>query len=99
VNLTAVVVPSPAAAAKYYPAMYWYAMLQIPDKSLCPGTGPDGNGMPATLKSQSQWLNIVKTNGCVTCHQLGNKATRTIPEALGHFESSIDVWARRIQSG
>ena len=36
-----------------------------------------------TMKTQSQWLDSVKTNGCVRCHQLGNKATRTIPEALG----------------
>src|SRR5579863_7168161 len=30
VNLTAVPAPSPAAAAEYYPGMYWYAMLKIP---------------------------------------------------------------------
>ena len=34
-----------------------------------------------------------------TCHQLGNKATRTIPKELGHFKSSADAWARRIVSG
>src|SRR6187549_2253962 len=32
-NLTAVVAPSPKAAAEYYPANYWYAMLDIPAKS------------------------------------------------------------------
>ena len=40
-----------------------------------------------------------KTNGCITCHQLGNKATRTIPKELGHFNSSADAWGRRIVSG
>src|SRR6266487_1949168 len=30
-NLTAVVAPNDAAAAEYYPAQYWYSMLQIPD--------------------------------------------------------------------
>src|SRR6266487_507482 len=35
----------------------------------------------------------------MACHQLGNKATREIPKALGTFESSADAWARRIQSG
>ena len=84
---------SAAAAAEYYPAIYWYSMLKVPDKSEFPGTGPDGNGMPATLKSQAQWLDIVKTNGCYTCHQLGNKATRTIPKELGHFTSSAEAWA------
>ena len=40
VNLTAVLAPNAAAAAEYYPAIYWFAMLKIPDKSLFPGTGP-----------------------------------------------------------
>src|SRR5262249_23259849 len=43
VNLTAVLAPSAAAAAEYYPAIYWFSMLSIPDKSLFPGTGPGGN--------------------------------------------------------
>src|SRR5499425_3447328 len=77
-DLRAVVAPSAAAAAEYYPAIYWYAMLKVPEKSEFPGTGPGGNGMAPTLKSQAQWLDIVKTDGCYTCHQLGNKATRTI---------------------
>ena len=55
--------------------------------------------MPATLKSQGQWLDIVKTDGCYSCHQLGNKATRTIPKALGQFENSTEAWEARIQSG
>jgi hypothetical protein len=98
-DLTAVPAPNAAAAAEYYPAIYWYSMLKVPDKSAFPGTGPNGNGMPENLQSQAQWLDVVKTNGCYTCHQLGDKATRTIPSALGHFESSIDAWERRIQSG
>ena len=51
------------------------------------------------MKSQNEWLNVVKTNGCITCHQMGNKATRTIPKELGEFKSSADAWARRIVSG
>src|SRR4029077_8602312 len=93
------VAPNPAAAAEYYPAIYWYSMLKVPDKGEFPGTGTNGNGMPETLKSQAQWLDVVKTNGCFTCHQLGNKATRTIPKELGHFKTSIEAWERRIQSG
>src|SRR5262249_36903272 len=58
-----------------------------------------GNGMPTHLKSQAQWLDVVKTDGCFTCHQLGNKATRTIPKALGEFTSSEAAWARRLTSG
>jgi hypothetical protein len=99
VNLTAVPAPSAAAAAEYYPAIYWFAMLKIPDKSLFPGTGPDGNGMPVAFKSQEQWLNVIQLNGCGNCHQMGDKATREIPIALGTFNNSVEAWARRLQSG
>ncbi|HYJ15754.1 MAG TPA: carboxypeptidase-like regulatory domain-containing protein [Candidatus Limnocylindria bacterium] len=98
-NLKAVTAPSDGAAAQYYPAIYWYSMLKIPDKKEFPGTGEKGNGMPESLKRQEQWLDVVKTNGCNTCHQLGNKATRTIPKELGEFKSSTDAWQRRIVSG
>ena len=84
IDLKAAPAASPAAAAEYYPAVYWYSLLEIPDKSLFPGTGT--NGMPVQLKSQGQWLDIVKTDGCYTCHQLGDKATRTMPPNLGKFE-------------
>ena len=98
-NLTAVVAPSAAAAAEYYPAIYWFSMLKIPDQSEFPGTGPNGNGMPVSFKSQANWLANLKTDGCVGCHQFGNKATRTIEKELGQFESSYSAWVRRIQSG
>jgi len=98
-NLTAAVAPNLAAAAQYYPAIYWAAMIKIPDKSRFPGTGDKGNGIPEMFKTQDQWLNTVKTNGCGNCHQLGNYATRTIPEALGHFESSRDAWMQRLSVG
>src|SRR5438093_6780402 len=89
-DLTAVVAPSAAAAAQYYPAIYWYSMLKVPERSEFP-IGKAAN--------QGQWLDLTKTDGCYTCHQLGNKATRTIPKELGHFDSSVEAWARRIASG
>ena len=100
-NLKAVPAPNAAAAAEYYPAIYWYSMLKIPPRTDFPGTGTGvgGNGIPATVKSQGQWLDFVKTDGCVTCHQLGDKATRTLSKELGHFDSSGAAWMRRIQSG
>src|ERR1700680_2828223 len=53
-NLTATPAPTAAAAAEYYPGMYWYSMLKIPPKSDFPGTGtgPNGNGIPAVMKTQ-----------------------------------------------
>src|SRR5215813_708630 len=98
-NLTAVKAPDEKSAAEYYPAIYWYSMIQVPEQATFPGTGPTGNGVNPNIKSQAQFLDIVKTNGCVTCHQLGGKATRTIPTALGKFSSGHEAWTRRIQSG
>jgi hypothetical protein len=98
-NLTAVVAPSPAAAAEYYPAIYWYSLLAIPPTTEFPGTGPKGNGIGANIGSQPEWLNSVKTNGCMSCHALGTKATRTMPKDFAHFASSTEAWARRIASG
>src|SRR3954447_24806673 len=98
-NLTAVKAPDEKAAAEYYPAIYWYSMIKVPEQASFPGTGPAGNGINPNVKSQSQFLDIIKTNGCVGCHQLGNKATRTIPAALGKFASGHEAWTRRIQSG
>jgi hypothetical protein len=98
-NLTAVKAPDEKSAAEYYPAIYWYSMIKVPDPATFPGTGASGNGINPNVKSQSQFLDIIKTNGCVGCHQLGNKATRTIPAALGRFASGHEAWTRRIQSG
>src|SRR5471030_2701641 len=53
-NLTAVIAPSPAAAAQYYPGNYWYSLLKIPDKGEFPGSGPNGNGISPAIKTQSQ---------------------------------------------
>ena len=101
VDLTAVPAPNAAAAAQYYPADYWYSMLKIPGTSAFARTSPLGPGaMPAKLKSQAQWIDIIKTQGCNSCHQLGNLATRRIePELRKTFKTSVEAWARRVQSG
>jgi hypothetical protein len=91
-NLTATPAPNAPAAARYYPAIYWYSMLRIPPAE-------DFNGKTAGIGAkitQTDWLNGMKNNGCVGCHQLGQLATRTIPEAFG---ISMNGWIRRVQSG
>jgi hypothetical protein len=98
VNLTATPAPNAAAAAQYYPAVYWYSMLKIPDKNQFSGPQRDEN-MPENLTMQAQWLNNIKTTGCMSCHAIGTIGTRTIPKELGHFSSSTEAWERRIQSG
>src|SRR5436190_3418190 len=98
-NLKGVAAPNPRAAAEFYPALYWFSLLRVPDKSEFPGTGPKGNGIPENMKSQGQWLHLVKTDSCWSCHQMGDKATREIPKNLGHFDSTIQAWSRRLLSG
>src|SRR5713101_2292131 len=89
-DLTAVAAPSAAAAAEYYPAIYWYSMLKVPAKSEFPA-GP--------VKTQPEWVNIIKTSGCMSCHALGTKGTRTMPKEFANFKSSAEAWGRRIASG
>jgi hypothetical protein len=98
-DLKAVPAPNAAAAAQYYPAGYWFSLLEAPPKSAFPGTGPEGNGISPNIRNQSDWLRVAKSGGCLACHQLGNKATREIPKELGTFESLHDAWVRRVQSG
>ncbi|MGA2341775.1 MAG: carboxypeptidase regulatory-like domain-containing protein, partial [Steroidobacteraceae bacterium] len=88
-DLSAVIAVDPAAAAKTYPAAYWYAMMKIPDEA-------ETAKLPGARNGYLMWM---KNMGCIGCHQLGNLATRTLPESLGHFASAEQAWLRRIQSG
>src|SRR4029453_3537612 len=101
-NLTAVVAPNPKAAAQYYPAAYWMSLLNVPDKRECPGKGNASN-FTANIKSQDHFLALMKTGdifgSCMTCHKLGDKATREIPKELGTFPNSREAGLGRIQSG
>jgi hypothetical protein len=94
-TITATPAPNEAAAAHYYPAIYWYSMLKIPDADQF---GGKNSGVSARL-SQTQWISAMKNTGCIGCHQLGQQSTRTIPAALGTFASGAEAWRRRVQSG
>ncbi|HMD72516.1 MAG TPA: carboxypeptidase-like regulatory domain-containing protein [Steroidobacteraceae bacterium] len=89
IDLAAVVAPDPAAAAKNYPAAYWYAMMKIPDEA-------QTAALPGGRNAYLMWI---KNMGCIGCHQLGELSTRTIPASLGTFKSSQEAWRRRLQSG
>src|SRR5689334_12578616 len=93
-NLTAVPAPNDAAAAQYYPAIYWYSMMKIPAADQFGGK----SDIPANV-TQNEWLSVVKNRACVGCHQLGQLSTRTIPAAFGQFDSGQSAWIRRVQSG
>ena len=88
-DLTAIMAPSAAVAAEVYPAISWYAMMHLPPES----------EVAHIEGGLNRYRDMMKNNGCVGCHQMGNLATRTIPEALGEFDSSEAAWVRRVQSG
>ncbi|MEA2902997.1 MAG: hypothetical protein QOI12_384 [Alphaproteobacteria bacterium] len=93
-NLTAVPAPNEKEAAKVYPAAYWYSMLKIPAADQFGGK----SDIPDKLK-QTDWLNAMKNNGCVGCHQLGQLSTRTFPPGLGEFTTHQEAWVKRTQAG
>src|ERR1700674_1412869 len=99
IDLKPTVAPDKKTAAMLYPANYWYSMLKVPEKNEFPGTGPTGNGIAPTIKNQGQWIHLIKTDSCESCHQLGNQWTRTIPALFKNFDSPAQAWARRIKSG
>jgi len=106
-TLTAMPAPSARDAAARYPASYWFSLLNVPPKTEFPGTGPQGNGIATTLRTQAHWIDVMK-QGCHLCHQIGTKFTRE----LGSFatsvtqgsdgtngQASIAAWDRRVQTG
>ncbi len=93
-DLTAVPAPNAAAAAHYYPAIYWYTLMKIPPTSEFGGK----SAIPEKL-TQNDWLKQMNNVDCIGCHQLGQELTRTIPATLGHFNSGEEAWVRRVQSG
>ena len=93
-NHTAIIAPHDAAAAHYYPAAYWYAMMKIPPAKDFGGS----TDIPKNI-TQDNWLRQMNNVDCIGCHQLGQESTRTIPAALGKFESGAEAWQRRILSG
>jgi hypothetical protein len=98
-NLRATPAPNPRAAAEYYPAGYWFSLLKVPAESEFPGTGPQGNGINPSFKSQPEYVRFVKNNACMGCHSMGSKGTRELHPALGTFDSSVHAWERRLQVG
>ena len=99
VDLKPTIAPDAKTAAQLYPAEYWYALLKVPEKNEFPGTGPTGNGISPNIKSQGEWMHLVKTDSCESCHQLGNAYTRAIPPMFKNLDSPAQQWMRRIQSG
>jgi hypothetical protein len=99
ITLKASLAPSPAEAAKVYPANYWYSLLDVPPASEFPGKGATVNGIPETFRSQAQYMDQLK-QGCMLCHQLGNRLTRSLDHMRSlNFPSSLDAWDHRVKTG
>ena len=101
ITLRTTTAKTPQEAAKVYPGDYWFSMLQVPDRSLFPGTGATGNGMSAGMVTQNHWINQLKS-GCNFCHQLGNNLTRNLDhvyKAEPNIKTSADAWDRRLHGG
>jgi hypothetical protein len=67
IDLTAKLAPSRAAAAEYYPGMYWYSLIKIPAASEFPGSDDSPTGVASGMRTQEDWLDTVK-NTCHACH-------------------------------
>jgi hypothetical protein len=93
-NHTSVSAPTPAAAAHYYPAIYWYVMMKLPPEKDFGGS----SDIPKNITRET-WRQRMGNVDCVGCHQLGQESTRTIPAQFGKFESGAEAWQRRIQAG
>src|SRR4051812_24885303 len=93
-NLAAVKAPDERSAAQYYPAIYWYAMMQMPPAADFGGS----SDIPKDI-TRNLWRQRMGNVDCIGCHQLGQEATRTIPAQLGAFTSGEEAWMRRVGSG
>src|SRR5579871_1339561 len=99
IDLKAKVAPTAAAAAEYYPGMYWYSMLKIPDASEFPNKDKSPVGVGPGMTSQAVWIDSIK-NSCQSCHALGSQNIRSPHvKELGEFKNSEEMWERRVQSG
>jgi hypothetical protein len=101
ITLRAATAKTPQEAAQSYPGNYWWSMLEIPDRSLFPGTGAQGNGMGAGMVTQNHWINQLKS-GCNFCHQLGNKLSRSLDHVYKgdpNVKTATEAWDRRLKGG
>ena len=91
VDLRVTPAASAAADAQNYPPIYWFSLLRVPKKDEFP---------LQKIKSQGEWLNIVKSGACQSCHPMGTPGTRTIAKAFTDgAKTGADAWTRRLAAG
>jgi hypothetical protein len=94
VNHRAVAAPNEAAAAHYYPAIYWFTMMKLPPEKDFGGS----TDIPKNI-TRDIWRQRMNNVDCIGCHQLGQESTRTVPAQFGSFKSGAEAWMRRIAAG
>jgi hypothetical protein len=96
VDHAATAAATPAEAAKVYPAIHWYSMMNLPPKSAFGGS----TEIPRDITFE-RWLFQMKSAGCVGCHQMGHLSTRTIPDVFLKETggSHVEAWMRRVSAG
>ena len=49
------------------------------------------------MRNQAMWVDRLK-EGCQLCHQMGNRATREVPN-LSDYDATLHAWDQRVQIG
>jgi hypothetical protein len=93
-NIKTMTAPNEKAAAEIYPANYWFAMLNLPAKSEFPIQEPGAS----SATSQMTYIKQLKTDGCISCHQIGNKPTRNFAPGVT-VTDHVQAWKNRVQFG
>jgi hypothetical protein len=97
-NLTATVAPNEKAAAEVYPANYWFAMLDMPEKSEFPIQEPGASGAQDAIT----YHRTINTDSCISCHQIGNNPTRYFAPGrtvANNLDAHIAEWTERVKFG
>ena len=97
VNLTRFRRRPPSCGGKVIRTAYWHACSRCPRRASSPGTGIKGNGISENVKSQPLGLRASR-QALPAVSQLGNKATRELPEAWARQSPRADRWEHRLWS-
>lgn len=93
VDLTAALAPSERAAAQYYPAAYWYSLLNPPAANEFVGN-TTGRGIGEDMISKQHFVEQLKEK-CLFCHQVGTLTTRqrALPgNTVADWEARMKRW-------
>ena len=99
VTLTAVPAPDPAAAAHYYPAGYWFSLIEVPSTQEFPGTGTAGNASLQTCRVRQRGFAASSLAGAPRVTPSGTGQRGRFLLSLATSDSLVAAWSRRIQSG